>query len=815
MLKAGTILGNRYEIISSIGSGGMADVYKAKCNVLKRLVAIKVLKAEYSEDANFVARFHREAEAAAGLNQPNIVSVYDVGEDDGMHYIVMELVDGVTLERYIARKGKLTEREAIEVGMQVAKGLEAAHAQGIIHRDIKPQNIIISREGKIKVADFGIARVSSSQTLTDNSMGSVHYISPEQAKGGYCDERSDIYSLGISLYEMLTGRLPYTGESSVAVALQHIQNEITPPSTYAPEINANLEKIVLKCTQKNPENRYASMTALLEDFKQLLVDPNGDFVALPEAAAGPAAMSMKGGHKTTADARNSYSAGEAQNIADAADWDDEETMTQHEEDLLEEQKAKKVENALSYTLLGIAILILVVIIALVFKACAVFKDDETTPAQTTTAVVPGSSESTAAPSTEESSSETEESTTEENLEVELPDMRGKYYVDAATELEDMGLVVEYEVGSSTYDAFYVYDQSYPEGTILQKGTHVTLWVTAESGNAVIIPSNIVDLSPAEATQKLNALGLKVSSTYNYDFHDYVVSGRVMDTVPSVGTVMDKGETVKLVISKGPNGTEMPDLVGQQLEDAVKQLKALGFGGLTPDSARLMKLIVEEVNSDKPAGEVLEQSIEQGSFTTFSNSALTLKVSKGLAKLPAVEGLTREEAVLKLTDELPDAGLIIADEDILEYHETLAEGLVIRMVRTDDPETVIDPEAGAEPGTSVTLVISKGAEPETEPSTEPSSETEPETTESAEETTEPQSETVKIDGPVVGLTRGEVFYLLESVHMNVTEMGDGSYVDTDKVIRVVYQGTDTDVDFSNPIPVNSNLTLICEHAEPAA
>ena len=222
MINPGMMISDRYEIIDRVGSGGMADVYKAKCHRLNRYVAIKVLKQEYSSDAKFVAKFRAEAQSVAGLSHPNIVNVYDVGEDNGLHYIVMELVEGITLKKFIEKKGKLDVKEAVGIGIQIAQGMEAAHNNHIIHRDIKPQNIIISKEGKVKVTDFGIAKAATSNTITSNAMGSVHYISPEQARGGYSDEKSDIYSLGVTLYEMLSGKVPFEGESTVTVALAHI-----------------------------------------------------------------------------------------------------------------------------------------------------------------------------------------------------------------------------------------------------------------------------------------------------------------------------------------------------------------------------------------------------------------------------------------------------------------------------------------------------------------------------------------------------------------------------------------------------------------
>ena len=278
MLKPGTYLQDRYEILSLIGTGGMSEVYQAKCHTLNRLVAIKVLKDEYSQDANFVSKFKMEAQAAAGLSHPNIVSVYDVVDEGSLHYIVMELIEGITLKSYILKKGHLGVKETIGIAIQVAQGLAAAHDQHIVHRDIKPQNMIISRDGKVKVADFGIARAVSSQTIGVNAVGSVHYISPEQAKGNYSDGRSDLYSLGITMYEMLTGKLPFDGDTPVSVALAHLEEPVQPPSRINPEVSASLDRIILKCTQKKPERRYQNAYELIADLRHALVDPNDDFL---------------------------------------------------------------------------------------------------------------------------------------------------------------------------------------------------------------------------------------------------------------------------------------------------------------------------------------------------------------------------------------------------------------------------------------------------------------------------------------------------------------------------------------------------------
>ena len=286
MLTVGTYLADRYEIVSKIGAGGMSDVYKAKDHVLGRFVAIKVLKPEFSEDRGFVAKFRTEAQSAAGLEHPNIVNIYDVGSEEGLHYIVMEYVEGITLKTYIEKKGQLSFKEAVSIAIQVARGIEAAHNKQIIHRDIKPQNIMISTEGKVKVMDFGIARAASSNTVSSDVMGSVHYSSPEQARNGFVDGRSDIYSLGIVMYEMVTGRVPFDGDTTVAVAIQHLQEEMTPPSVYAKNLPISMEKIILKCTQKNADRRYQTMGDLLLDLKKSLINPDEDFVTLVDPNVG-------------------------------------------------------------------------------------------------------------------------------------------------------------------------------------------------------------------------------------------------------------------------------------------------------------------------------------------------------------------------------------------------------------------------------------------------------------------------------------------------------------------------------------------------
>ena len=286
MVKDGIVLGKRYAVLSKIGAGGMADVYKAMDHKLNRFVAVKVLKKQYKEDENFVRKFRSEAQAAAGLMHPNIVNVYDVGEDRGLNYMVMELVEGITLKEYIERKGRLSHKETISIAIQMCSGIGAAHASGIIHRDIKPQNIIISKDGKVKVTDFGIAKATTSQTVSTSAMGSVHYVSPEQARGGYCDEKSDIYSLGITLFEMLTGRVPFNGDTTVAIAIKQIQDPMPSPREFVPEVPVSVERIVLKCTQKSPDRRYQNMGDMIRDLKRSLITPDESFVEIDNGEAG-------------------------------------------------------------------------------------------------------------------------------------------------------------------------------------------------------------------------------------------------------------------------------------------------------------------------------------------------------------------------------------------------------------------------------------------------------------------------------------------------------------------------------------------------
>lgn len=278
MIKIGMMIGGRYELLEKIGIGGMSEVYKVKDFKLNRFGAAKILKQEFSINGDFISKFRMEAQMAAGIMHPNIIDVYDAGEEDGIFYIVMELVEGITLKNYIERKGRLSLRETVSIAVQAAMGVGAAHNNQIIHRDIKPQNIIISKRGMVKVMDFGIAKTASGSIITSNVMGSVYYISPEQASGGCSDEKSDIYSLGITIFEMLTGRVPFSGETAVDIAVKHIREELPSLREYVPEIPDRVEQIIFRCCQKSPNRRYQSMQELIMDLKQSLVSLDDDFV---------------------------------------------------------------------------------------------------------------------------------------------------------------------------------------------------------------------------------------------------------------------------------------------------------------------------------------------------------------------------------------------------------------------------------------------------------------------------------------------------------------------------------------------------------
>ena len=444
MLEIGSFLSDRYEILSKVGAGGMSDVYKAKDHILSRFVAIKVLKQEFSEDSSFVTKFRAEAQSAAGLEHPNIVNIYDVGSENGLYYIVMEYVEGITLKTYIEKKGQLSFKESASIAIQVARGIEAAHNKNIIHRDIKPQNIIISTDGKVKVTDFGIAKATSSNTISSDVMGSVHYASPEQARNGFVDGRSDIYSLGIVMFEMVTGRVPFDGDTTVAVALQHLQEEIARPSIYAPDLPISFEKIILKCTQKTPDRRYQTIEELLTDIRRSLAHPDEDFVTIAPLVDGgktkvisPEELDkIKEGRgvaedlnddDTDADNDDEYADDEDDDEYDESLLDDDDDEEDDDDDDDGKLLNPKMDKAI--TIMGIvtAVIIVIVIIYLALSVAGVFKfggkknsESQQTESQTQT----------------ESESESE---TQTETEGQMIDIRGMSVEDAQKAVDRLHL----------------------------------------------------------------------------------------------------------------------------------------------------------------------------------------------------------------------------------------------------------------------------------------------------------------------------------------------------------------------------------------
>lgn len=746
MNRIGRFLNNRYEILESIGVGGMADVYKALDHTLNRYVAIKVLKEELNSDETFVKKFRQEAMAAASLSHPNVVNIFDVGQEDSINYIVMELCEGVTLKEYIRRKGKLEIYETINIAIQIANGIQAAHDRGIIHRDIKPQNVIITTDGKAKVTDFGIAKAVSSQTITASTVGSVHYISPEQARGSYCDGRSDIYSLGITIYEMLTGRVPFDGDSTVAVALLHIQGEMIPPSTYEPMIPVSLEKIVMKCTQKKPEERYASALDLIADLRRALMTPNEDFVKIIRL--------------DTSGETHIFSEDEAKKIKEQTtgktgvvrtkEEDDYQLGIDEEEDTEEEDI--NVDSKFEKVIMGIGILVLICIIAiavvLVGRALNVFPWLDSSK-QTTAQI-------------------------EESLgknQTKMPDVVGLPLDEATQKLKEnnLGRVLK-EEESDEYEPGYVIRAEYAKGKVLEKNTTVILYVSVTS-NTVTIPESLIGKTEAAATNALKQLGLMVktqpgsSSTVekghvygcnpktgtdvkvgtevivyissgpavekvavpdllskaeseakelleknnlsgeaDYKYSNDVDAGKVISQDPKPGTRVDEGSKVSYVVSLGTDETmiRVPKLTGRTLEEA----KAL----LEENNLKLGD--VSEKTSSTDAGKVISQSISSGTEVS-EDTTIDLVVSKGEESLtvPSLKGKTESEAKSELS-QLGLRGYKISSE-----YSNLAKGEIISTT----------PSAGkkVEQGTSIGYVVSKGPEPTKETTTKKETEEETE------------------------------------------------------------------------------------------
>ena len=697
MIKVGTIVGDRYEILEKIGVGGMAEVFKGKDHKLNRYVAVKVLKEEFRENDAFVKKFKEEAQAAARLAHPNIVNVYDVGDENGIYYIVMELVEGITLKNYIERKGSLTIKEATSIAIQVCAGLEVAHNNHIVHRDIKPQNIIISREGKVKVTDFGIAKATTSQTTTANAMGSVHYASPEQARGGYVDHRSDIYSLGIVLYEMVTGRVPFDGETAVTVAVKHLQEEMVPPSVYCKNIPYSLEQIIKKCTEKSPDRRYQDIGDLLADLKQSLMDPDGDFVQMIDVDEQARTVVMNKG--TSSKIRNSRKV----EVPVSRDEDEDEEDDEYEDDEDDEDEdddeelSPAVEKAMTVAGVVLAVIIVLIVLLLVSKALGLGKEKNDT----------SSSDSQQTEQTADEDTESEDGNSSSANTVVMPNLLGKTMTEAKIELKDLGIDITLKgsESSSKYSAGQIMEQNIAEGTKVEVGSSVEVTIagsgssgtsgsstsstaadsTSSTTDTEVTVPNVVGKDEATARAAIEAAGLTVG-TVTEASSDTVTSGLVISQTVAANTKTAKGTKVNLVLSSGPSSVKVTDVIGHEQSRAEQELAAAGF----------QVSVKEAYSSDVRSGLVISTTPDRGT-PAKPGSTVTMTVSQGKEKvtIPSVSvGMTYEAAAEKLED----AGFTGTISEATESSDSVGSGFVTRY----SPSGTVDPDG------TVTIYVSTGS-----------------------------------------------------------------------------------------------------------
>ena len=624
MLEVGSFLSDRYEILSKVGAGGMSDVYKAKDHILSRFVAIKVLKQEFSEDSSFVTKFRAEAQSAAGLEHPNIVNIYDVGSENGMYYIVMEYVEGITLKTYIEKKGQLSFKESASIAIQVARGIESAHNKNIIHRDIKPQNIIISTEGKVKVTDFGIAKATSSNTISSDVMGSVHYASPEQARNGFVDGRSDIYSLGIVMFEMVTGRVPFDGETTVAVALQHLQEEIARPSKYAPDLPISFEKIILKCTQKTPDRRYQTIEELLADIRRSLAHPDEDFVTIaPLVDNGKTKVispqeleQIKEGRGVAENLDDTFEEEEDDDDSDEIDdslLDDEDYDDEDDDDEENDGKLLNPKMDKAITIMGIvtAVIIVIVIIYLALSVFGVFKFSGKK-----------NSESQQTESQTETQKQTEsESESETEKEGQMVDIRGMSVDDAQERVDRLKLdltVFAYETRQSDEEEGTILEQDVKVGDMVKRGTQINVVIAGKGDNTsemVKIPS-VIGKTKNSAKSTLESAGFNVNFEYG-DYNDSVAADVVTAQSPSAKNQAAKGSTVTVTLSPGQKPITVPNVVGYTQSQAESALSGAGLKYTYADS---------QYSDTVAAGSVISQT--KSGETVAAGTTITLTLSKG-------------------------------------------------------------------------------------------------------------------------------------------------------------------------------------------
>lgn len=638
MLKPGTIIGDRYEILETVGSGGMSIVYRAKCHKLNRYVAIKMLKPEFSDDKGFVTKFRVEAQSAACLSHPNVVSVFDVGEDDGLYYIVMELVEGITLKEYIERQGRLSVEQALNFALQIASGIEVAHDNHIIHRDIKPQNIIVSRNGTLKVTDFGIARAATSNTISPTAMGSVHYISPEQARGGFSDERSDIYSLGITMFEMLTGRVPFEGDNNVTVALMHIQDEMVSPRAYYPDIPVSLEKIIFKCTQKRAERRYLTANALIADLKKVAANPFADL----EVGVMPAAYSNGPTVMMTEEELNAIKNGAAQKPVQEAEqqlqvpevnsrrdiqsrlddiMEDDRFGVEDEPDRAggvgqqtggrsenkgsedeididdDESLSPELEKAVMIGGIVVAILLCIFAMIGINKMTGWFKFGKSNASTTT---------------------EASTDTTSTEVSVPMINVVGMTQEEAETKLKGADIdfyTIQFEE-SDEVPSGTVISQSANEGDMVSPSSNLVIMVS--SGTQSVPVPDVTGKSSKDAADELVAAGFETQ--FAYDYSDDVEKDKVISTNPAAGSLAPAGSKVIITVSNGKEFVEavVPDLKGLTKKEAEKALKKAGLE---------LGQVTEEYSDSVPEGQVIRQSTSPQT-TVQSGNSVDITISKG-------------------------------------------------------------------------------------------------------------------------------------------------------------------------------------------
>lgn len=684
MLKEGIFLGKRYEILERIGSGGMADVYKGKDHKLNRFVAVKVLKSDYRSDEVFIQKFLSEAQAAAGLMHPNVVNVYDVGQDRGLYYMVMELVEGISLKDYIEKKGQLSAKETISISIQMVTGIQAAHNQHIIHRDIKPQNIIISKDGKVKVTDFGIARATTStNTISTNVMGSVHYTSPEQARGGIVDEKSDIYSAGITMYEMITGHVPFDGDSTVAVAIKHLREEIKSPSEEVPDIPYSLECIIMKCTQKNTTMRYQNCQELINDLKRSLVDPNGNFVNIPGYVGGDATVVMSEEELRRVqdqsydqddyddddygdDYDNDYDDNDYDDDYDQSDYDDDDYDDRAYDSRQRRDGKNGRKNGVDPNTRKIMKILLVVAIA-VFAIGTIFVIGQ------------------AAGMFKSNPKVTDE---KGKAQVTVPDILGMTVEEATETLnkKGLGLSIAERAYSDKYEKGEIMEQKTAANKKVDKNTEIQVVVSNGEEILTVAVPDVSGQSESAAQKTLEDANLVVDSESKYD--DHIEAGKVISTDPAAGMEVEEGTHVKMYVSMGVEKVEVPQITGITSEEAQAALAAVGLIGGS---------VTEEYSEEYDAGYVISQGKSAGSKLE-KGSAVDYVVSKGSSKVevPDLYGMTMAEAQQALSDLGLVSGAVTSGG-----HSDLPEGQVMSQT--------IAPGSHVDRGTAIDFQTSDGPE----------------------------------------------------------------------------------------------------------